>query len=407
MRKVMLVTTAFPPNLGGVETYLGHLSVSLSQHDCDVTVLRQDEPASGPRASMLLVRSRYHVDGAAQGALSAFDTLVRREPHSPRRIGSITVLRAPRWRFLPVLRSLLRSPQQRPDVVHVHAYSRPLFAQTVLACHGVPIIFTPHGGFMSPPFRPSLSTRMTMQLFDRTIAHVLMHRVAQVVALTDAQRTLLIRRYHMPAERVECLPLFVPPEARHVAHREQGSSGRFLILSRVAREKRINDLVQALDQDPDLPGCDVVGPAGDAWQEITSAAERMGEDRLRLLGAVYGNERLAFLRAAKALVLPSEWEGQSMAALEAVAQGTPLVVSTGAAHGLPPGTFLTYPTGDVAALRRCLREVSTSLVSGRLAGAAAKAAGSLPTLETHTRRLMELYSKAVASQECINLAPPA
>jgi glycosyltransferase involved in cell wall biosynthesis len=92
--------------------------------------------------------------------------------------------------------------------------------------------------------------------------------------------------------------------------------------------------------------------------EIDARVRELGlGDRVRLAGLRL--DAPAIIAGADALVFSSDWEGQAVAALEALAAGTP-VVST-PAHGmtalLGSGAGLVAPSMEAADLAACIREV--------------------------------------------------
>ena len=367
IRRVLLVATSFAPEVGGVETHLVELAGELRRRGIEVAVLRQDERPRG----------RSPVEPMTADAA---------EP------GDLKVHRAHRWSFWRALRRLTDPGGSAvPDVVHLHDYSRPLLLQAVASCRGRPLVFTPHGGLLAPPERSGHGARALMNGFDRFVAPPMLGRVRLVVALTPEQRRAVCDGYGVPPERVVVLSNMVPSEARVVRPFAQGSSGRFLAVARLASQKRLGDLVAAVASHPDLPGCDIAGPDGDQAAAVREAARRAGPDRVRLLGPVVGPGRFDLMRRALALVIPSGWEGQSITALEAISQGTPVIASEAGSHGLPEGAVLTYPTGDVGSLALRMQTVCDPAGREVVLRGVREAVPGLPTVGDHVDALLALY----------------
>ena len=114
---------------------------------------------------------------------------------------------------------------------------------------------------------------------------------------------------------------------------------------------------------------------------------------VRLLGVVDPARVPRLYRAADCAALVSLREGYGLAAIEAVACGTPLVVSTAApvARDLPADAAVVVPPGDVEAIERGI-EAALALPRPSEAGQAVAAAHGL---ERQTRRLLDLL-EAVA-----------
>jgi len=139
----------------------------------------------------------------------------------------------------------------------------------------------------------------------------------------------------------------------------------FLFVGRLARQKRLNVLLDAAAQAlPSLPGL-VLLLAGEGPERLAleEQARTLGiSERVRFLGARADVPHL--LRAAEGFVLPSCSEGISNALLEALSAGTPAIVS-----GIPGNLEVVRGSGgedaalvveldSVASLRDALLEVA-------------------------------------------------
>jgi glycosyltransferase involved in cell wall biosynthesis len=114
-------------------------------------------------------------------------------------------------------------------------------------------------------------------------------------------------------------------------HPELGDAPYVLFLSRLHYKKGLDYLARAFEilatKVPNLRLV-VVGPDGGARADFEARVAGAGlADRTHVLGPLYGTEKLAALVAAAAFCLPSRQEGFSMAILEAMACGIPVVIS--------------------------------------------------------------------------------
>ncbi|WP_405373006.1 MULTISPECIES: glycosyltransferase family 4 protein [unclassified Microbacterium] len=138
-----------------------------------------------------------------------------------------------------------------------------------------------------------------------------------------------------------------------------------LFLGRAERRKGVEDAVAAFgllcEHGPSVRLV-MAGAGGDARFEPTRSALLTmvrPEDRTRVtwLGHVADDSLYAAIAAADVVMCPSRWEGFGLVALEAMAIGTPLVVTTGSgfddfcADGVDA---LMVPPGDAAALADAL-----------------------------------------------------
>lgn len=114
-------------------------------------------------------------------------------------------------------------------------------------------------------------------------------------------------------------------------HRWIASGRPFVVtVGRLARQKNHGRLLEALaiaNRTRDIGLMIVGGGSTDAFAALRARAKELGiADRVELVGEVANP--LPHVRAARAFVLPSLWEGSSNALLEALACGTPIVAST-------------------------------------------------------------------------------
>lgn len=154
---------------------------------------------------------------------------------------------------------------------------------------------------------------------------------------------------------IDAFQLGVPPHAP-------------LVVSLRAHEPlyRVTDIVEAFagvprrrDVHEDFPDPYlIVGHEGSLTEELRSLAQERGiADRVRFIGRVTEEELVPLLGRAACYVSAAEVDGTSVTLLQAMACGTPVVVSDtpGNRDWVVDGdTGLTFPTGDVAALTDAL-----------------------------------------------------
>ena len=131
--------------------------------------------------------------------------------------------------------------------------------------------------------------------------------------------------------------------------------------------------------------------------ERAIARDELGE-RVTLAGE-WAPERLGAAYAeADVFVLPSYHEGYGMAFAEAMAQGLPIVGTTGGAiaETVPADAALLVPPGDADALSAALAMMlDNAALRARMAQAAAAAGAALPDWPAATRRWLEAFDRLV------------
>lgn len=145
-----------------------------------------------------------------------------------------------------------------------------------------------------------------------------------------------------------------------------------LVVSLRAHEPiyRVDDVIRAFAQVPrrldvheDFPDPYlIVGHEGSLTEELTELVRSLGiADRVRFIGRVAEEDLVPLLGRAACYVSASQVDGTSVTLLQAMACGTPVIVSAtpGNLDWVRDGeTGFTFPTGDVPALRDLLVHVT-------------------------------------------------
>src|SRR6266511_1514948 len=223
------------------------------------------------------------------------------------------------------------------DVVHVTDTRTLATATAYLAARaaGVPLVLSAHGSLPG-----SRGVRGAVkQAYDRVLVRPMLERAALLLAQTEHESQLYVDA-GARAERVRLLPLpfdiaSVPArlEPGFLRRRTGVADGTplFLFLGRIHYLKGLDVLVDALapllrDRAATLA---VVGRDGGHWDAVARRhASLLESGAVTLVGPVYGEERFSAYADADVFCLtPRHWEETSVAALEAAAVGTPLVVT--------------------------------------------------------------------------------
>ncbi|HEU0132121.1 MAG TPA: glycosyltransferase family 4 protein [Mycobacteriales bacterium] len=331
MRVALLAQEVSPGYAGGgIGTYTAYLAAGLRDLGCDVTVLgRHDGPPSvvrgvtyAPRVHLPL-RSRYPT--LADRLEAAVE--VRR---ALRHLGAFDVVEGPDWLAEA---ALLPRSAATVHARHVHGNHR---------------VLREHAGWL-----PSRQQRAAEWLEARDLAR------ADVVTATSRLSTLL-----PSGESVAPDAVLVPMPVRQDGWLDTPASatGRVVALvGRIERRKGPEALIRAAATLPGvtvrLVGRDTRTDAGGSYADTLRAlADGLGV-ALDLAGAHPAEAIPALLADVRAVAEPSTFEPFSVAALEGLAAGRPVVLSdaTGAAEvlGAEHGAFV-YPQGDDAAVAAAL-----------------------------------------------------
>jgi glycosyltransferase involved in cell wall biosynthesis len=311
--RIVIVTEQYPPMLGGVATVTQHLSQDLAEAGHYVCVVAPSEGHFNEHTR----HGRVQVYRFASFEWPAYD--------------------GQRIAFPPVapLRRLLRAV--RPDVVHVHS---PIvlgnLAQLWASAMHVPVIATNH--YMPENIAPTLSNDPLLGKSFDSLAYTYLvsfcNRCDYVTAPTATALALLrqhgLRVPSQPVSNGIDVSRFSPKGRDEALRRQLGlPADRPLILyiGRLSDEKRVQVLVDALAQ-LHVPAHLAIGGIGPSAEALKEHAASLGiVDRVTFLGRVPEDDLVPLYRLGDVFVMPSTAELQSVAALEALAVGLPVVAA--------------------------------------------------------------------------------
>ncbi|GAC1387077.1 MAG: glycosyltransferase family 1 protein [Herpetosiphon sp.] len=229
------------------------------------------------------------------------------------------------WTHLRLSFDLLH---HRPDVLFVPAHVVPLV-------HPCPTVVTIHDlGYIHYPTAHPPAQRLYLRLSTYWSAVQATHVIVDSVATRDD----LLRYCRVPEHKISVVhlgtgPQFrpLPGDGRLVELRQRLKLPRryLLFLGTLQPRKNIVRLIEAFAR-AGLPELDLVVAGKRGWlvDQITGQAERLGVgDRVHFLGYVADDDIPGLINAAHGFVLPSLYEGFGLPAVEAMACGTPVLVS--------------------------------------------------------------------------------
>jgi len=252
------------------------------------------------------------------------------------------------------------------DIVHLHGAFN-LTNAFVSSWLTVPYVFSPHGGYHPASMQRSRSRK---QLYLALVERRLLRRAATIAALTSEEER------DVRALGVGATPVVVIPNGvrRPAARRTDAAAFRrsigvgiddplVVFVGRLDVERKgLDRLLRGLSVSTAWR-CALIGPEerGDL-PRIEHEIGALGlTDRVTLCGPMHGGTLDAALASADLFALLSRWEGLPLALLEALACGTPALVSEeveqlvpvadrGAGWAVPPGAV--GPTLDAIARNR-------------------------------------------------------
>jgi mannosylfructose-phosphate synthase len=243
-------------------------------------------------------------------------------------------------------------------LVNSHYWDGGVAGQFLADTMSVPHLHTPHslGSWKREQMRQGRpdgeGTLETEFNFSERITHerALYRACDQIIATTPVQFEVLVQDYGVPSELIRMIPpgyddsRFFPvsPSTRDLVRTKLGFEGKVIVaLGRLATNKGYDLLVEAFavvaERDPEarlhlaVGGDELDGVEKAVLYDVKAKVAMLRlTDKVTLAGYVPDDQLADLYRAADVFVLSSRYEPFGMTAVEAMACGTPTVITT---HG--------------------------------------------------------------------------
>lgn len=300
--RIALITRRFPPLIGGAEKVLSYLAPALAEQGAEVTVLTSLPPGSG-LAEVERIECR---EGSCE---------IRRLPTSRLRFFGT-------WRYMKNLRNVLEA--HPPDLAYVSMLKHDAYVTVEVGRRlGFPVVLRPEGAGATGDIAWQSWGNFGRKIGEQT------RQADAIVAISRAVEDELRRARYIPS-RIHRLPNGVPVPEHPWRRRESWrASPRAAYVGRLAQEKGVDTLIEAWPIVREtFPNAHLTiygeGPEGPS---LDAGVGKLGlGDAITLAGPT--SDPTASLREADLFVLPSREEGMSIALLEAMALGVPIVASS-------------------------------------------------------------------------------
>jgi glycosyltransferase involved in cell wall biosynthesis len=391
--RILNVTETYAPffEFGGPPVKVRALSEGLAKRGHQVTVLT---------ANWGIEKQRQREGEKWKAEMSPFGWRV--EENGVQGIYLPTWLRYRTVSWNPAVKRYCRARLQNFDVVHIFGLYDLLGPAVAAACRarGKRYVLEPIGMFV-PIVRNLRMKRLYHLLWGRT----LLEGASAVIATSDQEAEELTAG-GVPSAKVVLRRNGVEAPAswpeRGIFRKAQGISAEaklVLFLGRLSAKKSPDLLLQAAAKLPaEISGKTVMlvfaGPDERGMQgQLEETALRLGiRRRVKFPGAIFGMEKWAAFRDADVFVLPSQNENFGNTAAEAVAAGTPVVVSErcGIAPLIAGEAGLAVPHESAALSQALGRMLGEPQLGAKLAAGCSQVALRLGW-EEPVREMEELY----------------
>jgi glycosyltransferase involved in cell wall biosynthesis len=240
-------------------------------------------------------------------------------------------------------------------IIHIHAIGPSLVAP-LAALLGMKVVVTHHGEDWRRKKWPGFA-KTVLKLGERSAVLT----AQKVIVISRSLQARLSARYGNARDRITYIPNGAPVSAPTTADtgviEELGLAGRPFVLAvgRLVPEKGFQDLITAFETAGIAERLVICG-AADHDDTFSDRLTRRASDTIVFTGRLPREKVLALYRAASLFVLPSYHEGLPLVALEAIASGAPVALSSIDGNrdlGLPDRNY--FEAGDVAAIVRILQ----------------------------------------------------
>lgn len=375
--RIVIAAETFPPDVNGAARFAHSLATGLAGrgHDVHVICVSPDGPArTEPVDGITVHRLRSH----------------RTPFHRSFRIGLP-------WEVRKDVGALL--DQLRPDLVHVQAHfvvGRYVLRQA--ASLGIPTVATNHfmpenlfGHAHVPAWLQGMASRWAWRDLGRVFG------LADVVTAPTPRAVQLLHDNGFPSRAVPVSCGIDIDRYRSRTPVRHTDAPTVLFVGRLDEEKRVDELLRALALVPRLHA-EIVGD-GSCRGEWELLARDLGiADRVRFRGFVSESELLDAYAGADVFCMPGIAELQSLATMEAMAAGKPVVVADAMAlpHLCKPGrNGWLFTPGDVRGLADRLHAVTADpSVTARM-GAASSDLIASHAIDTTLETFESLYARAL------------
>jgi glycosyltransferase involved in cell wall biosynthesis len=397
--RILNVTETYAPFLefGGPPVKVRALSEGLARRGHTVGVLTADWG---------LEKRMQTQEGKITAERSPFGW--RRNENGVQAIYLPTWLRYRTVSWNPAVKRYCRARLKNFDVVHIFGLYDLLGPAVAAACRvrNLPYVLEPIGMFV-----PIVRNLWMKGLYHFAWGRRLLEGASAVIATSDQEAEELVgsgvtrTKITLRRNGVEVPASWPEPGAFRRAHGISQDAKLILFLGRLSAKKSPDLLVQAFASLPPQVGGKTLqlvfaGPdEGSVKAQLDQMASQLGiRTRVQFAGPVFGPGKWAAYRDADVFVLPSQNENFGNTAAEAVAAGTPVIVTEqcGIAPLLAGEAGLVVPHDSAALSEALARVLGEAGVRARLAGGCAKVTSRLGWDEP-VREMEMLYAR-LASQ---------
>ena len=260
-----------------------------------------------------------------------------------------------------------------PDLVHIHGYHT-LFSPEAIWVIGrtnkrIPIVFTPH---YDPLNHSTLAGKLLWNIYDRTFGRIFLRKVTHIISVSEFEANNLKRIHKVPLNKI----IVIPHGVNFIDTKKKRKNKKHITLLYVGYLleykgvhhiiKALHELVHSLDfRDVKLK---IIGD-GPEKRSLTDLSKKLNiYEFIEWIPFLPHKEVLKEMKQADVFLLLSKSEGYGIVVAEALAMGTPAIVTKGTAleeFTKEPGCFgVDYPPNPREVAELILKIVNSDIKVG-------------------------------------------
>jgi len=284
------------------------------------------------------------------------------------------------------------------DIIHAHDWTSYLAGLMAKLASGKPLVLHVH----ATAYDQAGSENVDPQIYD--IERRAFHEADTIVAISNYTRDIVVNRYGVDPAKVAVVHNGIKPqELRKLppALEELKAQGKKIVFyhGRITIQKGVDYFIRAarrvVDLDPNIVF--VISGWGDMEHQIMHLVGEMGLSKnVIFAGALWDDERDRMYQSADLLVMPSVSEPFGLVPLEAIQQGTPVLISkqSGVAEVLKHALKVDFWDVDEMA-NKIIAALRYKTLNQQLVSEGQKEVSRL-TWKTAAHKVMHLYHKLLA-----------
>jgi glycosyltransferase involved in cell wall biosynthesis len=288
---IVQVTAYYPPHLGGMENCVQNISHELIKTGYKVSVYTSDQGLTGNEP----------LNGIQTNYLRSVELF-----HTPI--------------IFNLFPKLMAIPKQSLIHVHISQAITPEVVLLISKLKNIPYIVHFHldvdssgkMGFLLKPYKRIFLTKV-------------LQNAAKVIVLSNEQRDFVIKKYKLNKNKITVVPNGVAETFFRISQKAHPVK-KILFVGRLAPQKNLPLLIEAVTNMKTPVEVDIVGE-GEDRQKIIDLIKYRQLKNVTLHGKKTGLDLQKFYSESDLFVIPSIREGVSLAMLEAMAAGLPIVAS--------------------------------------------------------------------------------